>query len=63
MGPAYLCDKDPKEQQRDVPREEEEAGADPHVVEQGEVQQSGYAVKRVDRAGGGDRNTDYYVKA
>lgn len=38
-----------------MPCEEEEAAADPQVVEQGEVQQSSYAVKRVDRAGGGDR--------
>lgn len=33
-----------------MPCEEEEAGTDPQVVEQGEVQQSSYAVKRVDRA-------------
>lgn len=48
---TYLSDKDPKEQQCDVPCEEQEAGTDPQMVEQGEVQQSSYAVKRVDRAG------------
>lgn len=37
-----------------MPCEEEEAGTDPQVVKQGEVQQSSYAVKRVDRAGGRD---------
>lgn len=41
---TYLSDKDPKEKQCDVPREEQEAGADPQVVEETEVQQSSYAV-------------------
>lgn len=45
---TYLSDKDPKEKQCDVPREEQEAGADPQVVEETEVQQSSYAVKRLD---------------
>lgn len=48
---TYLSEKNPKEQQRDVPSEEEKGGTDPEVVEQGEVQQSSYAVKRVGRAG------------
>ncbi len=38
-----------------MPSEEEEAGTDPQMVEQGEVQQSRYAFKRLDRAGGGDQ--------
>lgn len=37
---AYLSDKDPKEQQCEVPCEEQETGTDPQVVEQGEIQQS-----------------------
>lgn len=52
--PTYLSNKDPEEQQCDVPCKEEEACTDPQMVEQGEVQQSSYAVKRLDRAGGGD---------
>lgn len=51
----YLSHKDPKEHQCDVPREEEEAGTDPQVVDQGKVQQSSYAVKRMDRATGGEQ--------
>ena len=47
---TYLSDKDPKEQQCDVPCEEEEGGTDPEVVEQGEVQQSSDAVERMDGA-------------
>lgn len=39
-----------------MPCEEEEADTDPHVVEQGEVQQSSYAVKRVDRAESNDEH-------
>lgn len=47
---VHLSDKDPKEQQGDVPCEEQEAGTDPQLVEQVEVQQSSDAVKRVGRA-------------
>lgn len=46
----HLCDKDPKEQQCDVPGEEEEGGADPEAVEEGEVHESSYAVQGMDRA-------------
>lgn len=49
---TYLSDKDPEEQQCDVPCEEEEGGTDPQVVEQGQVQQSSDGVKRMDGAGG-----------
>ena len=52
---TYLRDKDPKEQQCDVPCAEEEGGTDPQVVEQGQVQQSGNCVERIVRAGGRDR--------
>lgn len=52
---TYLSHKDPKEHQCDVPREEEEAGTDPQVVDQGEVQQPSYAVKRMDRATDGEQ--------
>lgn len=54
-GYTYLSDKDPKEQQCDVPCEEEEGGTDPQVAEQGQVQQSSYGVERMDRAGGPER--------
>lgn len=37
---AYLSDKNPKEQQCEVPCEEQETGTDPQVVEEGEIQQS-----------------------
>lgn len=50
---TYLSDKNPEEQQCDVPCKEEKGGTDPQLVEQGEVQQSSYAVKSVGRAGGG----------
>lgn len=56
---THLSDKDPKEQQCDVPCEEQEAGTDPQMVEQGEVQQSSYAVKRVDRAGQGTQTHSF----
>lgn len=49
-----LCDKDPKQLQSDVPCEELEGGTDPQVVEQGEVQQSSYTVKRLGSAEDGD---------
>lgn len=48
---TYLSDKDPEEQQCDVPCEEQEAGTDPQVIEQRQVQQPSYAVKTVQRAG------------
>lgn len=53
---THLCDKDPKKQQCDVPSEEEEGRIDPEVVEEGEVNKSRNAVKRMDRAGGGRRH-------
>ena len=54
---TYLSDKDPEEQQCDVPCEEEEGGTDPQVVEQGQVQQSSDGVERMDGAGGRDGHT------
>lgn len=53
----YLSDKNPEEQQCEVPGEEQEGGAEPQVIK--EVQQSSYAVNRVDGAGGGSRETWY----
>lgn len=47
----YLSDKDPEEQQCEVPCEEQETGTDPQVVEEGQIKQSCHAVKRVDWTG------------
>lgn len=47
---VHLSDKDPKEQQGDVPQDEEEGGTDPQGVEQGQIQQSGNAVERLNGA-------------
>lgn len=48
----YLSDKYSEEQQREVPGEEQEGGAEPQVIK--EVQQSSDAVYRVDGAGRGN---------
>lgn len=51
----YLSDKYSEEQQCEVPGEEQEGSAEPQVIK--EVQQSSYAVDRVDGAGDGGMET------
>lgn len=52
---TYLSDKYSEEQQSEVPGEEQEGGVEPQVIEK--VQQSSYAVNRVDGAGNGGVET------
>lgn len=50
---TYLSDKYSEDQQCKVPGEKQEAGTDPQVVEQGEIQQSSYGVETMGRAADG----------